>query len=409
MIKTAPNQNPLDQAFVVSWTIIVLTTPILLICGGFLLADTFLSFNFYTVDLGGEILLRPTLFWLWGVPFAYALILPALGWAAQSIVEHLDSADERNIAFGLWLTPLAALSSWFFDDAVMRSFGLTSIWALVPVGVLILTIGKGWIASARPMPCAAILLVVIMCLINGQALHHGFYDGTWVAIAHYATLVGLGVVSIWAAVGKRARPQFKGAPIIIGFGIIVATALILSQNFAAGPAPRDIYSAGVLYLLSALIAVATALDWRNLKTAAVILGAIAAPGLYLSGFYLWQAGIRPSGSGFLSSACLLLTITLLALCWAIWRTSRDEDGDHWAFSFGIWSISLATIFARHDPWLWSIAGLAVVIWARSQKPSTIPAVLLSLALTVGITTKMQNLRETTTLDHQQIEEIRRLP
>src|ERR1700741_2756238 len=44
-----------------------------------LLLDRYLGFHFFTIDAGGNQMLYANLFWVWGHPEVYILVLPAFG------------------------------------------------------------------------------------------------------------------------------------------------------------------------------------------------------------------------------------------------------------------------------------------------------------------------------------------
>jgi len=85
ILKTrAPGMN-LMRMPVFCWTalatnmLIVAAFPVLTAVLAMLLLDRYLDFHFFTVDAGGNPMMYVNLFWVWGHPEVYILILPAFG------------------------------------------------------------------------------------------------------------------------------------------------------------------------------------------------------------------------------------------------------------------------------------------------------------------------------------------
>src|SRR5207302_41444 len=59
--------------------LIVAAFPVLTATLAMLLLDRYLGFHFFTVDAGGNAMMYVNLFWVWGHPEVYILVLPAFG------------------------------------------------------------------------------------------------------------------------------------------------------------------------------------------------------------------------------------------------------------------------------------------------------------------------------------------
>ena len=59
--------------------LIVAAFPVLTATFAMLLLDRYLGFHFFTVDAGGNPMMYVNLFWVWGHPEVYILVLPAFG------------------------------------------------------------------------------------------------------------------------------------------------------------------------------------------------------------------------------------------------------------------------------------------------------------------------------------------
>jgi cytochrome o ubiquinol oxidase subunit 1 len=85
ILKTrAPGMNYMRMP-VFCWTalasnlLIVAAFPVLTALFAMLLLDRYLDFHFFTVDAGGNAMMYVNLFWVWGHPEVYILVLPAFG------------------------------------------------------------------------------------------------------------------------------------------------------------------------------------------------------------------------------------------------------------------------------------------------------------------------------------------
>src|SRR6266853_4253385 len=59
--------------------LIVAAFPVLTATLAMLLLDRYLDFHFFSVDSGGNPMMYVNLFWVWGHPEVYILVLPAFG------------------------------------------------------------------------------------------------------------------------------------------------------------------------------------------------------------------------------------------------------------------------------------------------------------------------------------------
>ena len=132
--------------------------------------------SFFAVEAGGQPLLWQHLFWIFGHPWVYALVLPAIGLSADAIPVlarrplvgytpvALATVSTMAIGFGVWVhhmfaTGLPGLSLSFFSGASI----LIAIPSAVTVFALIATIfsGKPVINTAFLFFAAFIILFVI--------------------------------------------------------------------------------------------------------------------------------------------------------------------------------------------------------------------------------------------------------
>ena len=124
--------------------LIVAAFPVLTAVFAMLLLDRYLGFHFFTVDGGGNAMMHVNLFWVWGHPEVYILVLPAFG-----IYSEVSATFSGKPLFGYRSMVLATMAIcvlsytvWlhhFFTMGASASvnafFGITSMIIAVPTGV----------------------------------------------------------------------------------------------------------------------------------------------------------------------------------------------------------------------------------------------------------------------------------
>jgi cytochrome c oxidase subunit 1 len=126
--------------------LIILAFPVITIALVFLLFDRFIGTNFYTVTAGGDPLLWQHLFWIFGHPEVYILILPAFGLVSEILptfsrkplfgypVMVYSGILIGFLGFGVWAHHMFAVGMGPVADTV---FGLTTMLIAIPTGVKI--------------------------------------------------------------------------------------------------------------------------------------------------------------------------------------------------------------------------------------------------------------------------------
>ncbi len=138
-------------SFVVQF-LIVLAFPVITIALVFLQFDRFLGTNFYTTAAGADPLLWQHLFWVFGHPEVYILILPAFGLASEVMptfarkplfgypVMVYSLILIGFLGFGVWAHHMFAVGMGPVADTV---FALTTMLIAIPTGVKIFN----WIST----------------------------------------------------------------------------------------------------------------------------------------------------------------------------------------------------------------------------------------------------------------------
>src|SRR5687767_12409835 len=140
------------MAFVVQ-ILLILAFPVITIALVFLLFDRFFGTNFYnTVGAGADPLLWQHLFWIFGHPEVYILILPAFGLVSEVLPAHsrkplfgypvmvYSGILIGFLGFGVWAHHMFAVGMGPIPDTV---FALTTMLIAIPTGVKIFN----WMAT----------------------------------------------------------------------------------------------------------------------------------------------------------------------------------------------------------------------------------------------------------------------
>ncbi len=139
------------MSFVVQF-LVALAFPVITIALVFLQFDRFFGTNFYTVAKGADPLLWQHLFWVFGHPEVYILILPAFGLVSEVLptfsrkplfgypVMVYSGILIGFLGFGVWAHHMFSVGMGAIADAV---FSLTTMLIAIPTGVKIFN----WIAT----------------------------------------------------------------------------------------------------------------------------------------------------------------------------------------------------------------------------------------------------------------------
>ena len=146
------------NAFVVQF-LLILAFPVITIALVFLQFDRFFGTNFYTTAAGADPLLWQHLFWIFGHPEVYILILPAFGLVSEIIptfsrkpifgypVMVYATMLIAFLGFGVWAHHMFSVGMGPIADTV---FGVTTMLIAIPTGVKIFNwIFTMWGGSVR--------------------------------------------------------------------------------------------------------------------------------------------------------------------------------------------------------------------------------------------------------------------
>ena len=184
-----------------------------------LLMDRTIGTGFYVPMEGGDPLLFQHLFWFFGHPEVYVLLLPALG-----ILGEVLCVFSRKALFGyrviVWSAIIAGLLSFVvwahhqfisgIDPRLATPFSLTTILISVPFAVhmfsFIATLWGGSIRFTTPMLFALAFLVTFLLggvtgIINGSAAADIYVHDTYFVVAHFHyTLFPIAILATFAGI-----------------------------------------------------------------------------------------------------------------------------------------------------------------------------------------------------------------
>jgi cytochrome c oxidase subunit 1 len=139
------------MSFVVQF-LVILAFPVITVALVFLLFDRFFGTNFYTIAAGADPLLWQHLFWIFGHPEVYILILPAFGLVSEVLPTYsrkplfgypvmvYSGILIGFLGFGVWAHHMFSVGMGPIADSI---FSLTTMLIAIPTGVKILN----WIST----------------------------------------------------------------------------------------------------------------------------------------------------------------------------------------------------------------------------------------------------------------------
>jgi cytochrome o ubiquinol oxidase subunit 1 len=144
--------------------LIVVAFPVLTATFVMLLLDRYLGMHFFTNDAGGNLMMYVNLFWAWGHPEVYILILPAFGIFSEVIATYSGKPlfSYRSMVFALLSICVLSFMVWLHHFFTMGAsadvnafFGIMSMIIGVPTGVKVFnwlfTIYRGRLVFSTPI------------------------------------------------------------------------------------------------------------------------------------------------------------------------------------------------------------------------------------------------------------------
>src|SRR6476469_9241719 len=255
------------NAFVVQF-LLVLAFPVITIALVFLLFDRFFGTQFYEIAAGADPLLWQHLFWIFGHPEVYILILPAFGLVSEVLpifskkplfgypVMVYSGILIGVLGFGVWAHHMFAVGMGPIADAI---FALSTMLIGIPTGVKIFnwmaTMAQGSIRYTTSM-LFGIALVALFTIGGISGVIHSSppadlqQTDTYFIVAHFHyVLFGGSIMGIFAGV-YHYFPKITGRLMNEGLGKIHFWLNFIAMNLTFFPMhfsgmlgmPRRIYT-----------------------------------------------------------------------------------------------------------------------------------------------------------------------
>jgi cytochrome o ubiquinol oxidase subunit 1 len=165
----APGMNLMKMP-IFTWNILVTTVlimatfPVLTVTLALLTLDRYLGMHFFTAGMGGNMMMYSNLFWIWGHPEVYIVILPAFGMFSEVISTFAKKRlfGYHGMVYATCAIGILSLGVWLHHFFTMGAggdvnavFGIATMIIAVPTGVKIFnwlfTMYRGRIEFTTPV------------------------------------------------------------------------------------------------------------------------------------------------------------------------------------------------------------------------------------------------------------------
>ncbi len=159
--------------------LIVLSFPALTVALLLLTLDRYLGMNFFTNLLGGNVMLYNNIFWMWGHPEVYIVILPAFGIFSEVVAtfSRKQIFGYHSLVYATAVIMILSFTVWLHHFFTMGNsvdvniaFGIATMLIAIPTGVKVFdwlfTMYRGKINFSTPMYWLVAFLV--MFVIGGM-------------------------------------------------------------------------------------------------------------------------------------------------------------------------------------------------------------------------------------------------
>ncbi|WP_367184244.1 cbb3-type cytochrome c oxidase subunit I [Acidiferrobacter sp.] len=202
-----------------STNLIALTSfPVLMVALALVGMDRYLGTHFYTAGMGGNLMLYNDLFWIWGHPEVYFLILPAFGIMSEIIPTFSEktlfgyatmviaSFAIGGVSWGVWLHHFFTMAA---APSVNSFYSITTMLVGIPTGVKIFnwifTMYRGRVRFELPMMWALLALSLLIVggmtgMMNAFASNDYMWHNGIFVVAHFHMMVLVIASSIFGAV-----------------------------------------------------------------------------------------------------------------------------------------------------------------------------------------------------------------
>ncbi len=251
-----------------SWTalctsiLMIFAMPPLTVATSLLALDRYLGFHFFTNDFGGNMMNYANLFWLFGHPEVYILILPAFGVYSEVFSTFCGKAlyGYRSLVLATMSIAVLSFTVWvhhFFtmgqSAGLNSAFGIATMMIGIPTGVKVydwmLTMFRGRVRFTAPMIYAlAFIMLFVIGGVSGILLANPVVDyqvhNSLFLVAHFHNMLVPGLLFGMLAAYHFWFPKAFGFRLDERWGVIAAACWILGFMLAFFP----LYALGLLGL-----------------------------------------------------------------------------------------------------------------------------------------------------------------
>ncbi len=242
-----------------TWTVLcaaiimVFALPPLTVATLMLAADRYLDFHFFTNDLGGNMMNYVNLFWLFGHPEVYLLVIPAYGVFSETISTFSGKRlyGYASLVYATMAIAVLSFTVWLHHFFTMGQsanvnivFGIASMCIAVPTGVKIYdwmaTIFRGRIRMTVPMIYAlGFFYLFVIGGLTGVMLANPTISyqvhNTLFLVAHFHNVIIPGVVFGLLSGYHYWFPKAFGFRLHEGWGRVTALFWIFGFSFTFFP------------------------------------------------------------------------------------------------------------------------------------------------------------------------------
>ncbi|MDN5787244.1 cbb3-type cytochrome c oxidase subunit I, partial [Pseudorhodobacter sp.] len=297
--KRAPGMTFLRMPLF-TWTalctaiIMIFAMPPLTVATAQLALDRYLDFHFFTNDRGGNMMNFANLFWLFGHPEVYILILPAFGVYSEVVSTFSGKVlfGYRSLVMATMAISILSFTVWLHHFFTMGQsahinavFGIASMLIGIPTGVKIYdwmwTMFRGRVRYTAPMVyLIGFILLFVLGGMTGILLANPTIDyqvhNTVFLVAHFHNVAVPGVLFGMIAGYHFWFPKAFGFRLNERWGVISALCWIFGFMLAFFP----LYALGIMGLPRRSVAYAqpayVPLEWVAFLGALLLLAALTA-------------------------------------------------------------------------------------------------------------------------------------
>ena len=225
--------------------ILIFAMPPLTVATLMLALDRYLDFHFFTNDLGGNLMNYANLFWLFGHPEVYLLILPAFGVYSEVIATYSGKRlyGYNSLVYATMAIAVLSFTVWLHHFFTMGqganvniAFGIATMFIAVPTGVKVYdwmaTMFRGRIRFSVPMVYATgFLMMFVIGGLTGVILANPSIDyqvhNSVFLVAHFHNVLIPGVLFGMLAGYHYWFPKAFGFRLHEGWGYVSASLWIV--------------------------------------------------------------------------------------------------------------------------------------------------------------------------------------